>query len=123
MVKVKNMPDFYTLVILLINKSEEIGEKQLSVFDSRGGQVSPLMQIALLLYAAVVIGNLRLSNFFSCLIHMSMKFVIFIDIKVQINGNLLMLRITTMPFELVKHFRMPNFGSLKFMTRANVMLM
>ena len=42
------MPDFYTCFILLINQSEEIGEKQLSVFGSRGGQISPLMHVALL---------------------------------------------------------------------------
>ena len=41
------MPDFYTCVNLLINKSEEIGEKQLSAFDSEGGQISPLMHVAL----------------------------------------------------------------------------
>ena len=37
------MPEFYTGVILLINQSEEIGEKQLSVLGSRGGQISPFM--------------------------------------------------------------------------------
>ena len=36
------MPEFYTLVILLINQLGEIGEKQLSVFGSRGGQNLPL---------------------------------------------------------------------------------
>ena len=41
------MPTFYTSDILLINQSEEIGEKQFSVFDSRGGQNSPLMHIPL----------------------------------------------------------------------------
>ena len=41
------MPEIFTWVILLINESEEIGEKQLSVFGSRGGQISPLMHIAL----------------------------------------------------------------------------
>ena len=43
------MPDFYTLanIILLINQSEEIGEKQLSVFCSRGGQKSSLMHVAI----------------------------------------------------------------------------
>ena len=35
------MPDFYTLVILLNNQPEEIGEKQLSVLGSRGGLISP----------------------------------------------------------------------------------
>ena len=40
------MPEFYTLVILLINQSEEIGEKQLSVFGSRRGQNSPLLHVA-----------------------------------------------------------------------------
>ena len=42
------MPEFYTWVIILKKQSEEIGEKQLSVFDSRGGQISPLMHVALL---------------------------------------------------------------------------
>ena len=41
------MPKFYTWVILPINQSEEIGEKQLSVFGSRGDQNSPLMHVAL----------------------------------------------------------------------------
>ena len=35
------MPKFYTSVILLINQSKEIGEKQFSVFGSRGGQIAP----------------------------------------------------------------------------------
>ena len=39
------MPKFYTSVILPINQSKEIGEKQLSDFGSRGGQNSPLMHI------------------------------------------------------------------------------
>ena len=37
----KIMPEFYTWTILLINQSDEIGEKQLSVFGSRGGQIVP----------------------------------------------------------------------------------
>ena len=41
MVKFEQMPDFYTWDILLNNQSEEIGEKQLSFFVSRGGQISP----------------------------------------------------------------------------------
>ena len=41
------MPEFYTWAILLINQQDEIGEKQLSVFGSRGGQNSPLMHIPL----------------------------------------------------------------------------
>ena len=41
------MPEFYTWVILLINQSEEIGEKQLSVFGSRGDQNSSSMHVAL----------------------------------------------------------------------------
>ena len=45
MVKVNYMPEFYTWVILLMNQSEEIDEKQLSVFSFRGGQISPLMHI------------------------------------------------------------------------------
>ena len=38
---------FPTSVILLINQSKEIGEKQFSVFGSRGGQNSPLMHVPL----------------------------------------------------------------------------
>ena len=34
------MPEFYTWVILLINQSEEIGEKQLSDFGSRGAKLA-----------------------------------------------------------------------------------
>ena len=41
------MPKFYTSVILLRNQSKEIGEKQFSVFGSRGSQNSPLMHIPL----------------------------------------------------------------------------
>ena len=41
------MPEFYTWVILLENQSKEIDEKPLSDFGSRGGQISPLMQIPL----------------------------------------------------------------------------
>ena len=43
------MPEFYTWAILLINQQDEIGEKQLSVFGSRGGQNSPLMHVPLYL--------------------------------------------------------------------------
>ena len=39
------MPKFYTSVILLINQSKEIGEKQFSGFGSRGGQNRPIMHI------------------------------------------------------------------------------
>ena len=39
------MPDVYIWVIHLINQSEEIGEKQLSVFGSRGDQISPLIHV------------------------------------------------------------------------------
>ena len=42
------MPEFYTWTILLINQSGEIGEKQHSVFGSRGGQKSLLMHVTLL---------------------------------------------------------------------------
>ena len=42
------MPAFYTWVILLINQLHEYGEKALSVFGSRGGQIGPLMHVALL---------------------------------------------------------------------------
>ena len=41
------MPGLYTWFIHLINHSKEIGEKQLSVFGPRGGQISPLMHVAL----------------------------------------------------------------------------
>ena len=41
------MPEFYTWAILLINQQNKIGEKQLSVFGSRGGQNSPLMHVPL----------------------------------------------------------------------------
>ena len=41
------MPEFYTWVILLIKQSEELSEKQLSVLGFRGGQISPLMHVAL----------------------------------------------------------------------------
>ena len=41
------MQKFYTSVILLINQSNEIGEKQFLVFGSRGGQISPLMHVPL----------------------------------------------------------------------------
>ena len=44
------MPEFYSTAILLINQFGEIGEKQLSVFGSRGGQICPLMHVALCLY-------------------------------------------------------------------------
>ena len=43
------MPEFYTWAILLINQQDEIGETQLSVFGSRGGQDSPLMHVTLCL--------------------------------------------------------------------------
>ena len=43
------MPKFYTSVILLINQSKEICEKQFSVFGSKGGQINPLMHIPLFL--------------------------------------------------------------------------
>ena len=41
------MLKFYTSTILLISQSKEIGEKQFSVFDSTGGQNSPLMLVPL----------------------------------------------------------------------------
>ena len=40
--KVKSMAEFYTWTILLINQFGEIGEKQLSVFGSKGGQISQI---------------------------------------------------------------------------------
>ena len=36
---------FYTWTILLIHQLDEIGEKQFSVFGSRGGQIYPLMHV------------------------------------------------------------------------------
>ena len=41
------MAEFYAQVILLINQSEEIGEKQLSDLAPEGGQNSPLMDAPL----------------------------------------------------------------------------
>ena len=41
------MPEFRNWVIFLINQSKEIGENQLSDFDSTGGQISPLMHVPL----------------------------------------------------------------------------
>ena len=41
------MPEFYTSIILLINQLDEIGDKQLSGFYSRGGKICPLMQVSM----------------------------------------------------------------------------
>ena len=41
------MPKINTSVILLINQSKEICEKQFSVFGSKGDQISPLMHVPL----------------------------------------------------------------------------
>ena len=49
------MPELYTWAILLINQQDEIGEKQLLVFGSRGGQNSPLMHVPVLHVASLVI--------------------------------------------------------------------
>ena len=47
-VKVKLIPDLYTWVSVLINQSEEIGEKQFLFFSlKKRGQNSPLMHVAL----------------------------------------------------------------------------
>ena len=43
----KKNSKFHTWTILLINQLDEIGEKQLSIFGSRGGQICPLMHVAL----------------------------------------------------------------------------
>ena len=51
------MRKFYTSVILLINQSKEIGEKQFSVFGSRGGQNSPLMHVPLYIYLSIKATN------------------------------------------------------------------
>ena len=41
------MLEFYTCVILLVNQSEEIDEKQLLDFGYTWGQISPLMHVPL----------------------------------------------------------------------------
>ena len=41
------MSEFYTWVIFLISQLDEIGEKKLSVFGFRGGQICSLMHVAL----------------------------------------------------------------------------
>ena len=41
------MPEFYTWTVLLVNQLGEIGEKQLSVYGSSGGQICPLMHVPL----------------------------------------------------------------------------
>ena len=41
------MPEFYPRAILQINQQDEIGEKQLSIYGSRGGKNSPLMHVPL----------------------------------------------------------------------------
>ena len=53
------MPKFYTSVILLINQSKEICEKQFSVFGSKGGQISPLMHIPLYLNGGIPFKSLE----------------------------------------------------------------
>ena len=40
-VKFKKMPAFYSLVILLINQSKEICEKQFSVLAPKGAALAP----------------------------------------------------------------------------------
>ena len=40
-VEFKEIPKLHTSVILLINQSEEIGEKQFSVFGPKGAKLSP----------------------------------------------------------------------------------
>ena len=47
------MTKFYTSVILLINQSKEICEKQFSVFGSRGGQIIPLTHVPLFFWYAL----------------------------------------------------------------------
>ena len=46
-VKVKLIPEFYTLAIALINYLQETTEKQLLFFDLKGGQNSLLMHVPL----------------------------------------------------------------------------
>ena len=49
------MPEFYTLIILLINQLGEFSEKQLSVFGSKGGQIFPLMHVTLSLFLQILL--------------------------------------------------------------------
>ena len=59
------MPKFYTSVILLINQSKEFGEKQFLVFGSRGGQISPLMDVPLYSHLLVqLIHSIKLILFY-----------------------------------------------------------
>ena len=46
-IKLKQILELYTSTILLVDQMDEICEKQLSVFGSRGGQISPLMHVPL----------------------------------------------------------------------------
>ena len=62
------MTDYYIWVILLINQSEEIGEKQHSIFGSiggGGGGVGPLMHVAQLaiLWEAIYVGCITLTAY------------------------------------------------------------
>ena len=54
------MPEIYIWVVLLINQSEEIGEKQLSVFGSRGGKISPLIEMFVFLSLALILRHLQI---------------------------------------------------------------
>ena len=49
--KLNKIPDYHIWVIFLTNQLDEIGEKQLSVFSFRGGQISPLIHVAQNLWA------------------------------------------------------------------------
>ena len=60
---------------------------------------------------------------FSCSTHMSMKFVIFINIQTQINEAIFLLWSVNNNFVQAINFKMPTIvGILKFMTRTNFML-
>ena len=51
------MSEFHTWVILLINQLGDFGEKQLSGFGSRGGQLCPLMHDALWVFQLVSVAK------------------------------------------------------------------
>ena len=55
------MPELYTWAILLITQQDEIGEKQLSGFGTRGGQNSLLMHVPL----SYIFINLK-KSFYHC---------------------------------------------------------
>ena len=53
------MPEFYTWAIYLINQFDEIGEKQLKVFGSRGDQICSSIHLALWFSYVLLYGNFK----------------------------------------------------------------